>query len=79
MCYPREQREDWTLSQLYDARASHDPGDGEYWWASAELERRQFVAAQEALEQAQRAAINAQIEASEYAKQSLTTMRKTTS
>jgi hypothetical protein len=44
--------------------------------AMAELERRRFVA-QEALEQAQRDAINAQIEATEYAKQSLAAMRNT--
>lgn len=52
------------------------PGAAEYQCASAELQRRQFVA-QEALNEAQLVAAKAQIEATEYAKQSLTAMRTT--
>ncbi len=72
----REKREHDTLSSLFDTLSNRGPGDFEHWVASAELERRRFVA-QEALEQVQRDAINAQIEATEYAKQSLAAMRNT--
>jgi hypothetical protein len=73
MASPRDSMEDWELSQLFDALAN--PGDRQYQWASAELQRRQFVA-QEALEQSQLAATNAQIEAAKYAKQSLKAMQR---
>jgi hypothetical protein len=76
MASQREGMEKWTLSQLFDTIANHGPGDPHHWSASAELERKRFVAQQE-LEQAQLDAINAQIEATEYAKQSLKTMRNT--
>ena len=76
MASRREEMERWTLFQLFDTLANHGPGDPSHWSASAELERKRFVA-QQALEQAQLDAINAQIEATEYAKQSLITMRNT--
>ncbi len=76
MASRREEMERWTLSMLFDTLANHGPSDPNHWSASAELQRRRFKA-EEALEQAQLDAINAQIEATEYAKQNLTTMRNT--
>ena len=72
----REQMEGCTLSQLFDALAADGPGGHEYQSASAELQRRRFVA-QEELEKTQITAAAAQIEAAQYAKQSLTAMRNT--
>jgi hypothetical protein len=68
MASRRGEMEKWKVPALFDTLANHGPGDPNHWSASAELQRRRFVA-QEALEQAQHAAINAQIEATEYAKQ----------
>ena len=71
----REQMEDCTLSELFDVLAADGPGGHEYQSASAELQRRRFVA-QEELEKTQIAAADAQIEAAQYAKQTLEAMRR---
>jgi hypothetical protein len=72
----REEMEDWSVGQLFDTLANHVAGDRHHDSAAAELARLRFVA-QEKVDAAQIAAAKAQIDASEYAKQSVDAMRKT--
>ncbi|ACK51109.1 hypothetical protein Msil_2171 [Methylocella silvestris BL2] len=76
MSSQREEMEKYQLGQLFDALANNIPGGHLHESAAAELARREFVAREE-VDAAQMAAAQAQIDASEYAKQSVDAMRKT--
>ncbi|MGA2639020.1 hypothetical protein [Methylocella sp.] len=72
----RENMEVWEIGSLFDSLANLPQGHNQHDSAVAELARRRFVS-QDKVDAAQIAAATAQIDSSEYTKQSVKAVRQT--